>query len=72
MVFYTKNVTLIRQKIIDVHLKLIGYLVKPANFLYTCECREDSLKKGYFTNRIEKIYVLVYKRIVGVKKVLVT
>ena len=56
-----------KEKTIGVFLKHIDSLVKPI-ILYACECWGDSLKKDRFANKIEKIYVSIYKKLLGVKK----
>ena len=57
----------LKEKTIDVYLKLIGSLLRPI-ILYACECWGDSLKKDCFANKIEKLYVSIYKQLLGVKK----
>ena len=47
--------------------KLIDYLVNQINF-YGCECWGDSLKEDCFANKIEKIYVSIYRQLLRVKK----
>ena len=56
-----------KQKTIDVCLRLTDSLVKPV-ILYAFDCWGDSLKKDCFGNEIEKFYVSIYKKLLGVKK----
>ena len=47
--------------------KLTDYLVKQINF-YECEFWGDSLKEDCFANKIEKIYVSIYRQLLKIKK----
>ena len=51
-----------KEKTIHTYLKLTNSLVKPV-VLYACECWGNSLKKDYFSNKVEKFRMSMYKQI---------